>query len=56
MSKRKTESSATKPLTKPMILLIIGLAAGIIMIFAGSLPSKKTAASPVPTETDLTAT
>ena len=54
MSKRKTESSATKPLTKPMILLIIGLAAGIIMIFAGSLPSKKTAASPVPTETDLT--
>lgn len=55
MSEKTADKAKPKLPVKPAVLLIIGLAAGLIMIIAGSLPSPKgSEAAPVRSETDLT--
>jgi stage III sporulation protein AG len=53
MSERNTEGAKAKLPSRSEILLIIGIAAGLLMIFMGNLPQKKSP-SPAPSETEMT--
>lgn len=53
MSERNTEGAKAKLPSRSVILLIIGIAAGLLMIFMGNLPQKKSP-SPSPSETEMT--
>jgi stage III sporulation protein AG len=53
MSERNSEGAKAKLPSRSVILLIIGIAAGLLMIFMGNLPQKKSP-SPAPSETEMT--
>ena len=54
MSERNTEGAKAKLPSRSVILLIIGIAAGLLMILMGNLPSQKKSPSPAPSETEMT--